>query len=730
MLRREIRERIEVNPLSKTRETLFEGFYLNEARQEEIISTLHTGHHLLILGPPGCGKTVLAEKIGRILEDIEVVKGCPVNCSPDNPNCPWCLDKNNGSKVEVEVMPGSHRIKRVQGSPELVPEDLIGVLDPDSAAFEYGLHDIRSFTPGKLLRANRGILILDFLDRIPERVLNVLLYALEGDTLTIGSYEEKIPLDIMVLATGGDRVLKTLSLDMIDHFDLIKLDYMEEMEEERHVVMDREGWKGEEFDNALEIVRRTREHTDLQRGVSTRGGIRFAELIPVHKRLKVEGNDDILRRASVVSLPHRVEVAPHADAVRTPEEIIEEIVDEVIGGKDKKEEMVALSKEDILNLVEEIAKQDKLRKPLKLGFFDLLLKRMQRFPETRLAKLHQEMMGQMEETYLDQNLKETITQELLEDIEERRKYQEKLLEERKKSLEKEALKETLALLERKSILERDRTGWNLSKKGITFLLEKLSPRLWENVKISGEGKHKTGKKLTTGEGRIVGVRKYRFGDRYRDVSLKDTIREVIRNRRETVTKEDIMVTKKDIRTKMDIILAVDLSGTMSQLEKLWYAKESAIALSMASAKYKDRLGVVSFSNLADIVVEITDSPYKVTEKILDLDLHENAFTNIGYGLLKARAIFMRQRRGDANQHIILISDGDATAPHPSPDKYAIREAIKTARKGITISCVCINEESANPELMQKISRIGKGRIYMIGEAEGITSALLEERSKM
>jgi hypothetical protein len=32
--------------------------------------------------------------------------------------------------------------------------------------------------------------------------------------------------------------------------------------------------------------------------------------------------------------------------------------------------------------------------------------------------------------------------------------------------------------------------------------------------------------------------------------------------------------------------------------------------------------------------------------------------------------------------------------------------------------------------MRKISRIGKGRIYMIGEAGDITSALMEERSRM
>ena len=465
MLRREIRKRIEEYPLPKTKAVLFEGFQLDEARQEEIISTLHTGHHLLILGPPGCGKTVLAEKIGRILEDIDVVKGCPVNCAPQNPNCPWCLERDDSSRLETEKLPGFQRVKRIQGSPELVPEDLIGVLDPESAAFEYGIHDIRSFAPGKLLRANRGILILDFIDRMPERVLNVLLYALEGDTLTIGSYEEKIPLDILVLATGADRVLKTLPLDMIDHFDVIDLDYVTEKEKEKNIIMGKDGWEGETFDKALEIVTRTREHSDLQRGVSTRGGRRFAELIPVHKRLKIKESHDILRRSAVVSLPHRVEVAPHADAVRTAEEIVGEIVEEVILGEEKKKELVTLSKDDILNLVEEIAKEDKLRKPLKLGFFDLLLKRIQRFPETRLAKIHQEMIDRMETLYLEQDFEGNLTQELLEDIEARRKYLDKLGEEHKKSLEKDALKETLALLERKSILERDKMGWNLSRKG-------------------------------------------------------------------------------------------------------------------------------------------------------------------------------------------------------------------------------------------------------------------------
>jgi len=174
------------------------------------------------------------------------------------------------------------------------------------------------------------------------------------------------------------------------------------------------------------------------------------------------------------------------------------------------------------------------------------------------------------------------------------------------------------------------------------------------------------------------------------------------------------------------VLVVDLSGTMRQLEKLWHAKECSIALSLAASQFKDRVGVVSFSNMADVVVDITSNPYRLTRRVIDLDLHPNSFTNIGYGILKAVQLFSYHRRGKASQHIILISDGDATAPHPSPKKYALRQATRAAKKGITISTICINEESADPELMRRIARIGKGRIYYIGE-EALTSAILEER---
>ncbi|MFA4916557.1 MAG: VWA domain-containing protein, partial [Syntrophales bacterium] len=543
-------------------------------------------------------------------------------------------------------------------------------------------------------------------------------------------FEEYILLDILVVATGSKKMLETLPLGLLEYFDLVNFSYMNDRAAERQIILNNLEHRGQggllsetTVDKAINIVSRTRNHSEVQRGVSTRGAMRFTELISSLKEMNVPDEEGLLRYGGHSSLPHRLDLAPHVDVPGKRKQIINEILDEVLEVQAKKE-VIAFSKDDLLSLVEEISRNEHFRRPLKCGAFDLLLKRVQRFSESKLSQMVKMMMDHLEELYPMQYRAAALTDELLKNVEEIRKRDERIDKLRRK-LEAEALKETLDYLEQQKILERGAVGWELSRRGISFLLERLTPNL-EASHFYGYGKHSTGKKLSMGEGREVGVRHFRFGDRYKDVSFKDTVRETIRNRRQMVTKDDIMVTTKDIRAKIDFVLVVDLSGTMSQLEKLWHAKESAMVLSLAAAQYHDRVGVVSFSNLADVVVDITGSPERLTRRVIDLELHRNAFTNIGYGILKAAQLFARHRGGRASQHMIIISDGDATAPDPSPQRYALRQAVMAAKKGITISCVCINEESADPELMRRIARIGRGKVHFI-DPECMTSAVLEER---
>ena len=306
----------------------FEDILGQENVKSQLKSALLMDRHILIVGPPGIGKTTLAKNVAKLLPDIEVVSDCSFHCDPKKPLCPECLSKKG---LKAKKIKGAERFIRIQGSPDLTAEDLLGDIDPIKA-LQYGPLSMQAFTPGKIFKANRGVLFFDELNRCPEKLQNALLQVLSERKATLGSYEVDIEADFIFIATMNpeDSSTEKLSDVLLDRFDIVYMGYPEDISIEMQIVKEK-GKKVVDFDDellqlAISFVRLLRDDEKVEKKPSVRASLGLYERAQgnaVLARRKKVTFDDI--KNSIVSvLSHRVELKASVKYLKSAKEYIAE----------------------------------------------------------------------------------------------------------------------------------------------------------------------------------------------------------------------------------------------------------------------------------------------------------------------------------------------------------------------------------------------------------------------
>jgi magnesium chelatase subunit I len=171
-----------------------------------IENAILAGHDLVFLGERGQAKTRMARLlIGLLDEALPVVRGGELNDDPFAPVSPAArqIVARDGEATAIDWLPRDRRYAEKLATPDITIADLIGEVDPIKIAEGRYLSDELTLHYGLIPRANRGIVAINELPDLAERIQVGLLNVLEERDVQIRGFTVRLPLDLYVVASAN-----------------------------------------------------------------------------------------------------------------------------------------------------------------------------------------------------------------------------------------------------------------------------------------------------------------------------------------------------------------------------------------------------------------------------------------------------------------------------------------------------------------------------------------------
>ena len=282
---------------------------------------LLAGHDVVLLGERGQGKTrVLRTLVGLLDEWTPVIAGAELGEHPYDPITHESRRRaiELGDGLPVAWRHRSERYAEKLATPDTSVADLIGDVDPMKVAEGRSLGDPETIHFGLIPRSHRGIVAINELPDLAERIQVAMLNVMEERDIQIRGYVLRLPLDTLVVAsanpedyTNRGRIITPLK----DRFGAeIRTHYPEELDDEVAVIRQEAHLVADVPDHLVEILARftraLRESSsvDQRSGVSARFSIAGAETVAAAAlhRATSQGEENAVAR--VVDLETAVDV--------------------------------------------------------------------------------------------------------------------------------------------------------------------------------------------------------------------------------------------------------------------------------------------------------------------------------------------------------------------------------------------------------------------------------------
>ena len=253
---------------------------------------LIAGHDVVLLGERGQGKTRLLRSLAGLLDEwTPVIAGSELGEHPLEPITPVSRRRaaEEGDELPVAWRHRDDRYLEKLATPDTAVGDLIGDVDPVKVAEGRSLGDPETIHYGLVPRAHRGIVTINELPDLAERIQVALLNVMEERDIQIRGYSLRLPLDVLLVATANPedytnrgRIITPLK----DRFGAeIRTHYPLDIDDEIALVRQEAVLEAEVGEHLLEVLARFVAHlressaVDQRSGVSARFAIAAAETV-------------------------------------------------------------------------------------------------------------------------------------------------------------------------------------------------------------------------------------------------------------------------------------------------------------------------------------------------------------------------------------------------------------------------------------------------------------------
>ncbi|GGG17680.1 magnesium chelatase [Rhodococcoides trifolii] len=272
-------------------------------------------HDVVLLGERGQGKTrLLRTLVGLLDEWTPVITGSELGEHPYDPITPASIRRAGelGDDLPITWRHRSDRYSEKLATPDTSVADLVGDVDPVKVAEGRSLGDPETIHFGLVPRTHRGIVAINELPDLAERIQVSLLNVMEERDIQIRGYTIRLPLDVLLVAsanpedyTNRGRIITPLKdrfgAEIRTHYPLLLDDEIAVIEQEATLTATVPGHLLEILARFTRLLRESAS-VDQRSGVSARFAVAAAETVgaaAVHRAAVLGEADPVARPVDV-----------------------------------------------------------------------------------------------------------------------------------------------------------------------------------------------------------------------------------------------------------------------------------------------------------------------------------------------------------------------------------------------------------------------------------------------